>query len=146
MQKRKHLYNKAKSTGSEEVWLSYRKIRNKITKEINEVHKAYQEKLFDHDTNSSHKNFWRYIRRLRKDNTGVAPLKHQNSLIGNPHDKAEILNDQFYSVFTHEDLSDLSQCADPAYSSIPDVSFSTRAVGTGTTCTAMAVQVFKSNF
>ena len=30
MQKRKHLYNKAKSTGSEEVWLSYRKIRNKI--------------------------------------------------------------------------------------------------------------------
>ena len=46
MQKRKHLYNKAKSTGSEEVWLSYRKIRNEITKEINEAHKAYQEKLF----------------------------------------------------------------------------------------------------
>ena len=57
MQKRKHLYNKAKSTGSEEVWLSYRKIRNEITKEINEAHKAYQEKLFDHDTNSSHKIF-----------------------------------------------------------------------------------------
>ena len=51
MQKRKHLYNKAKSNGSEEVWLSYRKIRNEITKEINEAHKAYQEKLFDHDTN-----------------------------------------------------------------------------------------------
>ena len=128
MQKRKHLYNKAKSTGSEEVWLSYRKIRNEITKEINEAHKAYQEKLFDDDTNSSHKNFWRYIRRLRKDNTGVAPLKHQNFLIGNPRDKAEILNDQFYSVFTHEDLSDLSQCADPAYSSIPDVSFSTDGI------------------
>ena len=57
MQKKKHLYNKAKSTSSEEVWLSYRKIRIEITKEINEVHKAYQEKLFDHDTNSSHKNF-----------------------------------------------------------------------------------------
>ena len=116
------------NNGSEEVWLSYRKIRNEITKEINKAHKAYQEKLFDHDSNSSHKNFWRYIRRLRKDNIGVAPLKHQNSLNGNPRDKAEILNDQFYSVFTHEDLSDLSQCADPAYSSIPDVSFSTDGI------------------
>ena len=75
MQKRKHLYNKAKSTGSEETWLSYRKIRNEITKEINETHKVYQEKLFHRDTNSNHKNFWRYIRRLRRDNTGVAPLK-----------------------------------------------------------------------
>ena len=38
------------------------------------------------------------------------------------------MNDQFYSVFTHEDLSDLSQSADPAYSSIPDVSFSTDGI------------------
>ena len=57
MQKRKHLCNKAKSTGSEETWLSYRKIRNEITKQINEAHKVYQEKLFDRDTNSNHKNF-----------------------------------------------------------------------------------------
>ena len=71
-----------------------------------------------------------YIRRLCRDNTGVAPLKYQNSLISNPHDKAEILNDQFYSVhvFTHEDLSNLSQRADSAYSSIPDISFSTDGI------------------
>ena len=31
-------------------------------------------------------------------------------------------------MFTHEDLSDLSQCADLAYSSIPDVSFSTDGI------------------
>ena len=31
-------------------------------------------------------------------------------------------------MFTHEDLSDLSQYADPAYSSIPDVSFSTDGI------------------
>ena len=92
IQKRKQLYNKAKSTGTEEAWSSYLKIRNEITKEISEAHKAYQEKLFDCDINSSHKNFWRYIRSLCRDNTGVAPLKHQNSLISNPHDKAKILN------------------------------------------------------
>ena len=31
-------------------------------------------------------------------------------------------------MFTHEDLSDLSQCADSAYSSIPDISFSTDGI------------------
>ena len=66
---------------------------------------------------------------IHRDNTGVAPLKHQNSLISNPHDKAKILDDQFYSVFTHEDLSDLSECADSAYSSIPDdISYSTDGI------------------
>ena len=33
-----------------------------------------------------------------------------------------------YSVFTHEDLSDLSQCVDPVYSSIPDTPFSTDGI------------------
>ena len=41
MQKRKQLYNKAKSTGTEEALSSYRKIRNEITKEISDAHKAY---------------------------------------------------------------------------------------------------------
>ena len=61
--------------------------------------------------NSSHKKFWRYIKSLRRDNAGVPPLKHGSSLTSDPHDKAKILNDQFFSVFTHEDLSDLSQCS-----------------------------------
>ena len=62
MQKRKLLCNEAKSTSSREAWSNYRKTRNEITKEINEAHKVYQEKLFDCDTNSGHKNFWRYIK------------------------------------------------------------------------------------
>ena len=47
MQKKKRLYNEAKSTGSQEAWSNYHKTRNEITKEINEAHKVYQEKLFD---------------------------------------------------------------------------------------------------
>ena len=103
-EKRKHLYNEGL------------KIRNEITKEINEAHKVYQEKLFDCDANSSHKKFWRYIKSLCRDNAGVPPLKHGSSLTSDPHDKAKILNDQFFSVFTHENLSDLSQCIYPAFS------------------------------
>ena len=54
---RKHLYNTAKTVNTEEAWSNYHKIRNEINKEINEAHTIYQEKIFDHNTNSSHKNF-----------------------------------------------------------------------------------------
>ena len=128
MQRRKRLYNAAKSTGSQEAWSNYRKTRNEITKEINEAHKVYQEKLFDCDTNSGHKNFWKYIKSLRRDNAGVAPLKHGSSLTNDPHDKAKILNNQFFSVFTHEDLSDLSQCINPTFPLAPDIAFSTDGI------------------
>ena len=111
-------------TGSQEAWSNYHKTttihRNEITRKIDEAHKVYQEKLFDCDTNSGHKNFWRYIKSLRRDNTGVAPLKHGSSLTSDPHDKAKILNNQFFSVFTQEDLSDLSQCINPTFPLAPD--------------------------
>ena len=72
--------------------------------------------------------FWRYIKSLCRDNTGVASLKHGNSLMTVPHDKAKILNDQLFSVFTHENLSDLSQCTNPALPLAPDIAFSTDGI------------------
>ena len=53
---------------------NYRKTRNEIAKEINEAHKVYQEKLFDCDTNSGHKNFWKYILRVFVGIILVLPL------------------------------------------------------------------------
>ena len=84
--------------------------------------------MFDCDTNSGHKNSWKYIKSLRRDNTGVAPLKHGSSLTSDPHDKAKILDNQFFSVFTHEDLSDLSQCINPTFPLAPDIAFSTDGI------------------
>ena len=46
------------------------------------------------------KRFWRYIKSLRRDNTGFATLKDQGRLHPFPRDKANILNHQYQSVFT----------------------------------------------
>ena len=45
-----------------------------------------------------------------------------------PHDKAKILNDQLFSVFTHENLPDLSQCTNPTLPLAPDIAFSTDGI------------------
>ena len=49
------------------------------------------------------KRFWSFVKSLRKDNSGVAPLKDQGKMHADPVDKANILNRQYESVFTKEE-------------------------------------------
>ena len=49
------------------------------------------------------KRFWNYIKSLRKESTGISPLKDNGRLFNASKDKADILNRQYQSVFTHED-------------------------------------------
>ena len=51
------------------------------------------------------KRFWSYIKSLRKDTSGVSPLKENGKMHADPKDKADILNRQCASVFTKEDAS-----------------------------------------
>ena len=45
------------------------------------------------------KRFWSYIKSLRKDSSGIAPLKDNGRLFNSSTDKANILNHQY---LTHE--------------------------------------------
>ena len=45
-----------------------------------------------------------YVKARKQNNVGVAPLKKDGVLMNNSKDKAEILSDQFRSVFTHEGM------------------------------------------
>ena len=48
------------------------------------------------------KKFWSYIKSLKKDYAGIGSLKHDGKLITDTIGKAEILNNQFQSVFTKD--------------------------------------------
>ena len=56
----------------------------------------------DSDQQPKQKRLWNYIKSLRKDTTGVAPLKDNCRLFNAPRDKAEILSRQYQSVYTQE--------------------------------------------
>jgi hypothetical protein len=45
---------------------------------------------------------------MKKDNTGVAPLRNNGLLINDSKQKAEVLNTQYHSVFTPEDDTPIS--------------------------------------
>ena len=74
------------------------------------------------------KPFWRYIYSQKNDTRGVAPLKEDGVLHTDSHDKAEILNRQFVSVFTKDVLGTNRLLHGPSYPPIGGLTISTRGV------------------
>ncbi|WAR25054.1 hypothetical protein MAR_010758 [Mya arenaria] len=67
--------------------------------EVNHINNAIQKGLEENNS----KPFWRYVKSRRQDSVGVAPLKKAGRLVNNGKEKAQILVDQFKSVFTRND-------------------------------------------
>ena len=59
--------------------------------------------------------FLRYIRSQKQDNVGISPLKDGGNLHTDTMEKAEILSNQFKSVFTQEDTTVIPHLHDPDY-------------------------------
>ena len=60
----------------------------------------------DHDDKPlKQKRLWSYIRSVRKDNTGILPVKDKGRLFKALKDKANILNRQYLPTFTQEDTN-----------------------------------------
>ena len=53
------------------------------------------------------KKFWEYIKSLKKDASGVSPLKKDGVLVSDSKGKADNLNQQYASVFTEEDIDSI---------------------------------------
>ena len=106
---KQRLYNKAKQTQSRADWDMYNNARGtrpqRYVKRTMSIH--VEQKLIRGLEEGSTKPFWRYIKSLRRDNSGISPLKQDGKLHNDPKDKAEILNNQFKSVFTQPPATEI---------------------------------------
>ncbi|XP_072020399.1 uncharacterized protein [Amphiura filiformis] len=98
LRKKQRAYNHARSTGSEDDWDKFRTIRKETQRASNQSYWKWVRSTCV----ESPKQFWGFVKRLNKDNVGIQALKKQGQLISDDVGKAEILNEQFESVFTTE--------------------------------------------
>ena len=124
MKDRKQLYAKAKKDQTPEAWEAYRRTRNRA---INNAHTDCQGQLFETSFNTISKKFWKYVKSLRKDCAGIALLKCNGMTISSSEDKAEVLNNQFYLVFTDEDISHIPEVL-YSFPDMPGISFNTEGI------------------
>ena len=79
-------------------------------------------------TASIQKNFWSYIKVTKKDCVGTAPLKDNGILFSDSKNKAEILNKQYQSVFSKEDLTSIPTPSEAPFPSMPEIIISQEGV------------------
>ena len=99
LRRKARLFKKAKKKPNN--WTSYRKCQKECKQKLrkaewNHINKVINEGLRNNNT----KPFWNYAKSKREDNIGIAPLKSKGKLVSNPKERAELLVDQFQSVFT----------------------------------------------
>ena len=73
---------------------------------------------------SNPKPFWRYVRAQRQDFSGVSPLLQKGKLITDRLKRTNILNNQFVSVFTKENILDIPTLHGPDFPDLPELSIS----------------------
>ena len=71
------------------------------------AYNTYIGNMLDEDSRSNPKRFWGFVKSMRVDSSGVAPLKDDNGIThSDKAKKAEILNSQFSSVFNQAERGD----------------------------------------
>ena len=101
-------FHKAKRTKNPIDLNRYKRLRTQAQKDMRSAHKKYMEEVVSNDLKENPKVFWAYIKSKRQESTGVAPLKNKDGFIhSDSSTKVEILNNQFVSAYTREDMSNI---------------------------------------
>ena len=97
--------------------MAYRKLKKECQKACRESYNSYLSSLLDDSTKST-KKFWTFLKSKKKDQFGIMTLEYQSKVNTDSLSKANLLNNQFVSVFTCEDLSYIPKMSE---NQVPDI-------------------------
>jgi hypothetical protein len=123
-------YRKAKTTNKAADWRRYQHLKRACRNLCRETYNNYIRDIISPDLGSNPKKFWSFVKSKRTDSSGVAPLKNKDGLIySDSTTKANILNDQFSSVFNkNEDVSSIPSKGPSPHREMPHIMVSTEGV------------------
>lgn len=114
-------YKKAHRSKKTKDWSRYKNIKKSMQRECRSTYHTYISDMLSNEGGKP-KRFWSYIKNTRCDSTGVAPLLKDGTLQCEASAKANLLNEQFASVFTDETLSNLPDLGDSHHPIVPEFS------------------------
>ena len=117
----KHRANdKAKSTNAPGDWEVYSKLKHSLDHSLGNCRSVHLKAISVNLMAINSKPFWKFIKSLRHSSTGVLSLNAINGTATSTIDNADALDNQFQSVFTKEDCSNLPTLnSSPTKSMIP---------------------------
>ncbi|XP_063951801.1 uncharacterized protein LOC135153256 [Lytechinus pictus] len=121
--KKKKYYNRAKTSNDQADFEKYQQVKRHSRIACKQAYNKYLTDIGSPDTTSNPKRFWSFVNSKRHDASGVAPLKsHDGLTTADSLSKANILSQQFSSVFNHdEDMTSLRDKGPSAYPSMDHI-------------------------
>ena len=125
---RDQAYRKWKSSNTHTDETAFKELKADCQRCSREAKANYTEEVINNIEDGNTKKFWNYIKSLKKDSCGVAPLKDNGTLISDAKGKAEVLNRQYTSVFTDEDTSNIPDLGPSPHPPMSDINVTTEGV------------------
>ena len=98
--------------------------KRNLQKNIKTAERNYISTYLSNNIKNNTRHFFKFFKSRRQDTTNISALKQNNTLVTTPEEKAQLLNNQFKSVFTHEHIH-LPNMPDSPYPSIPQLTITT---------------------
>ena len=118
--KKKRAFRRARSTGQPQDFKKYKELKKSAQTACKQAFNNFVTNIISPESSANPKRFWSFINSKRNDRTGVTPLKANNGTsVTDSVDKANMLNDQFTSVFNKDE--DLTTIKDKGHSPYPDM-------------------------
>jgi hypothetical protein len=106
LRRRQNAFSRARNTNKTKDWASYKQLNTTVQIETRKAHDQYVDNTILGDMKNSTKQFWSYMKSKKQESQGVAPFRKDDGfLYSDTETNTEILNDQFYSVYTREDIT-----------------------------------------
>jgi len=106
-------------------------MKNLLNAKLKKAHNNYYARLFNASFDGNKRQFWKYIKAKWKDTNVIPTITVDGIPLSDTLSKAEALNNQFKSVFTHEDLDKIPTMSintGNPFPNMPDISFSLNGI------------------
>ena len=122
--RKRRAYRKARISKNPIDWLRYKKVHKDAQNTCRNAHNDYIRNMV-REPGSKNKKLYSYVKGMKCDSSDVATLKKDGTNYSEACNKAEILNDQFASVFTKEDNSIMPSMGNSLKSGAPHCLYKT---------------------
>ena len=120
-------WKKAKATDKTADWNRFNTLQKESRRAGRKAYAIYIKGMVSEE-DGARKKLWRFMKSKKSDSMGVAPLKKAGLVYSNPSEKANILNEQFCSVFTEEDMNSMPDLGESPHPDMPDIQVTVQGV------------------
>ncbi|XP_060578328.1 uncharacterized protein LOC132735405, partial [Ruditapes philippinarum] len=128
IKKKRYLYNIARKSNNASDYKKFSDLRKTVRNKLHTSYYNYISNLLDPENDKSSKSFWKYIKSRKQDSVNIGTLKNNGQIAESASHKAEMLNNQFCSVFTKESLDNLPNKGSSPYCSMPKINVTLNGV------------------